>query len=846
MLGAPQRLRCEYLENPLGVDEIRPRLSWWVNDPRPAEIQTAYQIIAASCLELLALDEGDFWDSGRVQSQQTYNVEYLGKPLISERRVYWKIRTYDSDGMPSPWSEGAFFEMGLLTSEDWRAQWIGAPLIGSRASGVPVPLLRREFELTGTTVSARLHISALGLYRAEINGNRIGDGELTPSWTDYDKRVEYQTYDVTKYLRAGDNVLGVLLADGWYAGRTGRGERQQYGRRPLLCAQLSLTLASGTTVVIATDALWRWRPSWIIAADLVSGESVDGRQFAASWSTPECAAQDWSEVTLTEVAAERVATTAPLIKSTAAVTATLISASPQLIYELPCQLLGRIRLALHVSEGALIRVRYADRLTAEGALIAHGGEDSYTAQGLAEGEVFEPAFSLHGFRYVEVSGDIFHEDAVTVSAVALRQAIPVAGEFVCDHAALNSLQIRLNERLRNACFGIPFAGCATGLRTGDTGGAFVNLATTLLNFESAAFYGKWLRDLADAQLADGGFPEVVPAPPGFDDLSRDAGAPRSDVLVQTAWRLYRHCGDRRVLERYFPAIKRFFTGLMGRYPNYIRSNDPQQQPAGVANDLLATAWYYNSARLAARIAGVLGNLTELEEFEGLAASIRSAFRRRFVTPDGRVVSDSPEAYALVCAFGMLEATEYRTAVPELLQHVESGGYLKPTVEILDTLTQLGRLDLAYQVLLRETEHSRETAVGETAPGDQIVGRGIGEWLFTAAAGMDLDRDLSERHNAYRRMRIRPRPPLGIGFPEGPPLRAVEASLETVNGRYEVAWQIDDDGFELSVRVPCNCEAKIIMPDDSVHDVVAGEHEFVMPFSEAGDGIPVLREVSQAT
>ncbi len=312
-------------------------------------------------------------------------------------------------------------------------------------------------------------------------------------------------------------------------------------------------------------------------------------------------------------------------------------------------------------------------------------------------------------------------------------------------------------------------------------------------------------------------------------------------LMQVYHRLYRHYGDRRVLELYFPAIKRFFAGLTDRHPNFIRSDDSQQKTAGVANDLLATAWYYHSTRLAARIAGVLGNLNDLEEFEGLAASIRSAFRRRFVTPDGRVVSDSPEAYVLVCAFGMLEATEYRTAVPELLRHVESGVYLKPTVEILDTLTQLGRLDLAYQVLLRATEHSQETALG-----DQIVGRGIGEWLFTAAAGMDLDRDLSERHNAYRRMRIRPRPPLGIGFPEGPPLRAVEASLETVNGRYEVAWQIDDDGFELSVRVPCNCEAKIIMPDDSVHDVVAGEHEFVMPFSEAGDGIPVLREVSQAT
>lgn len=838
---APLRLRCEYLDNPLGVDELRPRLSWWVNDPRPAEIQSAYRILAASRPDLLTLDEGDFWDSGRVESQQTHNVEYLGKQLISGRRVYWKVRTYDSDGMPSAWSEGAYFEMGLLAEEDWRASWIGARLVGSRASSVPVPALRRDFELSSVPTSARLHISALGYYRAEINGARVGDGELTPGWTDYDTRVEYQSYDVTQYLQQGKNVLGVLLADGWYSGRTGRGERQQYGRQPLICAQLNMTMASGAMLVIATDALWRWRSSWILAADPVSGESVDARQFDAAWSTAGTLGEEWYSVVVANVTPLRVATRGPLVKSMVEVPASRVGPSSEALYELQGRLLGRVRLHLNVSEGALIRVRYGEKLSSDGHLVARGGEDVYTAHGRGPDEIFEPVFSLHGFRYVEISGDIFREDAVRVTAVALRQDIAVAGEFACDHPQLNDLQAEITDGLRQTCQGIPWAGFGPSMRMGGTGEAFANLPSIMVNFEVAALYGKWLRDLEDAQLADGGLPDVVPTPPGLDYLSRDSGAPHSDVFVQCAWRLYRHYGDRRVLERFFPAIKRFFTGLMLQHPSHIRHSEFRQEFPTVPNDLLATAWYYHSARLAARIAGVLGNLSDLEQFEALAASIRSAFRRRFVTPDGRVVSDSAQAYVLVLAFGLLEAAEYRMAVPELLRHIESGEPIDATAELLDTLVQLGRVDLAYQMLLQMAER------GETASaGKQIVGQGIGEWLYTTAAGMALDHDLADRHNAYRRMRIQPRPPLGKGFAEGPPLRAVTAALETVNGRFELNWRIDDDGFALNVRIPCNCTAEVIMPDETRHEVVAGTYEFAMPFSEGGDGIPILREVLQAS
>src|SRR4051812_17879581 len=227
MPGAPKRLRCEYLETPIGIHEPRPRLSWWLDDERPAEIQTAYQIMAASRPEsLVDEDQGDLWDSGRVRSSSSCHVEYDGPPLSSRQRVWWRVRAFDSDGIGSPWSRPTYFEMGLLTTEDWRAQWISAQLMGGKRTPVQVPALRRSFDVQSAIASARLYITAFGAYDVEINGVRAIDVELAPGWTDFAKRVRYRAFDVTRSLRRGENAIGVLLGDGWYCGMLGMSDRQ--------------------------------------------------------------------------------------------------------------------------------------------------------------------------------------------------------------------------------------------------------------------------------------------------------------------------------------------------------------------------------------------------------------------------------------------------------------------------------------------------------------------------------------------------------------------------------------------------------------------------------------------
>ncbi|MGD8832934.1 MAG: alpha-L-rhamnosidase N-terminal domain-containing protein, partial [Pseudomonadales bacterium] len=296
--GAPVRLRCEYLVDPIGIDVIRPRLSWWVGDHRPAELQTAYQLLAASHPDLLAMNEGDLWDPGRVEGRDTTQVEYQGKPLVSARAVWWKVRSFDSDGLPSPWSAPARFEAGLLAPDDWQGRWIRAGLVGSRVATVPVPLFGRRFELTGPVRRARLYVAVRGQVALQLNGQALDPGALAPNWVDFDRRAEYLTYDVGSLLQSGGNDLAVLLADGWYAGDPGSGRRQQYGDRPELLVQLNVVLEDGRHFQLASDGDWRWQPSWILASDPTRGEQVDGVRRRETWLDDGPDAFGWYPVEL--------------------------------------------------------------------------------------------------------------------------------------------------------------------------------------------------------------------------------------------------------------------------------------------------------------------------------------------------------------------------------------------------------------------------------------------------------------------------------------------------------------------------------------------------------------------
>ena len=905
MPGAPKRLRCEYLETPLGIDELRPRLSWWLDDERPAEIQTAYHILAARHPELLERDDGDLWNSGRIESSNTCHIAYAGRPLTSRQRVWWKVRAFDSDGIGGPWSRATYFEMGLLAGDDWRARWIGAQLMGGKRTPVQVPALRRAFELQHGIESARLYVTALGVYDVEINGVRAIDVELAPGWTDFNKRIRYQTFDVTRLLKRGENAIGVLLGDGWYCGTLGLSDRQQYGDRPLLLAQLEITLADGTPVRVVSDDLWKWQRSPILCSDIMLGESVDARQDLGAWSSPGFDSAGWSQVDVLPLrrgialdanasppirVVERLAPTADPVRRRGEF------GVRRLIYDFGQNIVGRVRLTVRASRGTLIEIRHAERLDERGELYTANlrkaaATDLYTCAGDPGGEVFEPRFTFHGFQFVEVSGH-FDESAIQdVTGVVLASMLPETGEFQCDHALLNQLQSNIQWSQRGNFIEVPTDCPQRDERLGWTGDAQVFARTAAFNMDVAAFFSKWLIDLTDAQSANGSVPPLAPVPPALSVMKGDGGPAWSDAIVICPWTVYRCCGDRRILERHYDAMKAFVDNIESRYPALIRADGAIEQWQGFGDwlapdgartgdarfgntpkDLIGTAFFCYSAKLLARIAGVLGNVSDLEHYEGLAQRVRAAFRRRFVTGEGRLVSETQTAYVLALYYGLFDRDETERATATLVRDIEArGNHLATgfvgTPYLLPVLTNHGRLDVAYRLLLQTSAPSwlypitqGATTIWERWDGfTEEVGfqdpamnsfnhyayGAVGEWLYGTLAGLELDPDLSPARNAYRRVRIQPRPPRIEDFPDGVPIRYVSAALDSVHGRYEVTWEIGDGRFTLKVRIPPNCSAKVILPNDETHDVVAGRHEFRIPMgTPADDGIPILSEITE--
>ncbi|MEZ5559501.1 MAG: family 78 glycoside hydrolase catalytic domain [Pseudomonadales bacterium] len=871
MRGAPIRLRCEYLENPLGIDEQRPRLSWWVNDPRPAEIQTAYQIQAALSLEALHAAVAELWDSGHVASRQTCNIVYAGLPPAPGQRVWWRVRCYDSDGVPSPWSDPAWFELGLPAAADWRAQWIGAALTGSATTAVPAAVLGRSFELREAVHSARLYVAALGACRVEINGRRVGTAPLQSDWSDFAREVAYSTYDVTPLLAPGANRIGVLLGDGYYCGHLGAGQRQQFGDRPLLCAQLVVRFAGGAVRVIGTDPAWQWRPSWVLSSDPSRGESVDGRQRIPGWSRPEPPGQ-WYPVEVAGVAPRRRARARPPlvvlgehapvadpIRRPAATPARYQPAEPRWLFDFGRTLMGRLRVSLQAPAGVAVRVRYALAAERNGELSEVHSEDCYSTAGAAEGETFEAQLVLHAFRYVEVTGALERDALGAVVAIAVGARSADSAEFSCDHELLQRFYDTSRAAVRHALLEVPLAGLAPADRVPKVADVGAVVRGAACHQETAALFSRWIEALIVAQRADGGLPAVVPPIPAS---TARAGPGAVDALVVATWSLYRWYGDRRLLEAAYPAVQRFLNGLRAQFPDGLRRDGAaDESPADpLQSELIGTAWYCYSLSLAARMAGVLGRLPDLETFAAGAAHVRDLFRRRFVSADGLLVGDSLGGYLLALQFGLLEGAERPQALARMAHKLRSAGF-HPDIDLrdggllLEVLTREGRSDLACQVLLQTSAPSwlHPLLGGASALVDECrgeIGRlamaSVVEWLICMLAGLALDSDLTLEHNAFRSMRIRPYPPLGPGFAAGAPLSRVRAALDTVHGRYESAWQIDSETFELRVRVPCNCSARVILPDRSEHDVVAGEHHFSMTFAQATDGIPVLREISEAS
>lgn len=831
---APVRLRCEYLVNPIGLETARPRLFWQMKDPRIGARQTAWQVQVATTAEKLISGRPDLWDSGRIADARSAQVEYEGATLAGGERAFWRVRIWNATGERSSWSEAAFWEMGLLLPGDWAgAKWIGLETADPSIS-FPCPFLRRSFHLPATPVRARLAVSARGLYQCSLNGEKVGDGAVfTPGWTEYEVRIPYQVYDVTAQLQAGENVLGAILGDGWFRGNL-INTRNIWGEQISLLARLRIELPGGAVQTLVSDDSWQAKTGPILASDIYNGETYDARLEMPGWNTAKTAqAEGWKPVSVyAPPEAALSARVGPRVRPIMELKPKKITepAPGTWIFHFGQNMVGWVRLKLQGRKGQKIRLRFGERLQDDGTLYTANlrtaeATDYYVFGADGEAE-YEPTFTFHGFEYVELTGCDAPPDLSAVQGIVLHSEMDETGTFFCSHPLLNRLQRNIAWGQRGNFLEVPTDCPQRNERLGWTGDAQVFIRTACFNFDTAAFFTKWLVDLCDAQDATGAFPDVAP----------NAGCGKghaawADAGVICPWTLYTCYGDRRVLERHYTSMARWLDFMEKTADNLIRPDDGYGDWLALAaqptpKPLIGTAYFAHCADLMQRIAGILGRDADAAHYAEQATAVRAAFNREFVATDGTVGTGTQTGYLLALAFDLLSEDKRGAAAAFLVQALEAANWhlttgFVGTPLLAPVLTRIGRDDIAWRLVLQKTYPSwfypilngattmwerwnswtREDGFGDVGMNsfNHYAYGAIGEWLYARGVGLDLDPD----QPGYRHLLIHPAPCAE--------LTQAAAALHTLYGEASVCWRRRNGRLTLEVRIPPNTEASATLP-----------------------------------
>lgn len=843
-------LRTEYKVNPVGIDILHPRLSWEITSNRRDIFQTAYQIRISETVDKLKAGKDLIWDSGKVESGQSIHVIYKGPALNSGQRVYWQARIWDSENLSSQWSETVFWEMGLLETSDWQAFWIQPNIEEDVLKSQPCPMLRKEFTVSREIRSARVYVTSHGLYEMELNGQRVGDQLFTPGWTSYNKRLQYQTYDITQNLKIGKNVLGVILGDGWYRGFLGwNDKRNNYGEKLALLGQIIIKYEDGTTEIFGTDETWKASTGPILISDIYHGEVYDARLEKKGWSETGFSDQDWVDVKVINHEKKiLVAPTGSPVRKIEEVKPikTFITPKGEVVFDIGQNIVGWVRLKVKGSAGTTVTLKHAEVLDKVGNLYTENLRSAkqtirYTLKG-GEEEVFEPHFTFQGFRYVAVEGYPGEPTLEDITGIVIHSDMTPTGSFECSNEMINQLQHNIQWGQKGNFLDVPTDCPQRDERLGWTGDAQVFARTACFNFDVASFYTKWLKDLAVDQFDNGIIPWVIP-----DVLNSGGSAAWADACVIVPWTVYLCYGDERILEEQYQSMKawvnyiqeqagdRFLWNKGSHFGDWLAFNTTRSDYPGATTDkdLIATAYFAYSTYLLQKTAKVLGKKDDSEKYLLLLDNIKNAFQKEFVTPNGRLASNTQTAYSLALAFHLLPDSLIEKAAERLadnvttFKHITTGFVGTPLV--CQVLSDYGYTDLAYMLLNREEYPSwlypitmGATTIWERWDGvkpdstfqdsgmnsfNHYAYGAIGEWLYRVVAGIEID----ENEPGYKHILIQPRP--------GGSLTDAGASIHSMYGKVESSWKILGDQFNITITIPHNTHATTILPNAKLEEVL---------------------------
>ena len=843
-------LRIEYHENPSGIDVEKPRFSWVLKGEGRNLFQSAYQIVVSSDIQKLNAGDWDIWDSGKVNSNSTNQIVFDGASLQTGSTYFWKVKTWDERGVASDWSEVANWSMGMLNYSDWKGKFITCDagyFKGDKYDDLYLPparYLRKSFSIKKKVKRATAYSTALGVYELRLNGDKVGNDYLLPGWTDYKKRLYYQTYDITDDLKQGENVVGAIVADGWYAGYVGftlltKQDRVKalYGENPAFMGQIVVEYEDGSKEVIASDNSWKANLGAIQEADILMGETYDARLDNAGWDTPGYDAGSWKTPKLYPYPSGKLQTSpSTLIKERERLSAKSITEPKPdtYVFDLGKNFAGIAELKVEGPAGTIVQLKFGEILNADGTVMIENlrlarATDTYILKGEGE-EVWQPKFTYHGFQYVEVSGFPGTPDLDAISGIVLSSTALDKSTFSCSNEMNNTLFRNIQTTQSANFIDIPTDCPQRDERLGWTGDAQIYGRSATYNADVASFFTKYAIDLDDAQLPYGAYPNFAPFAYSRVTQYSPAWMEAGVIIPHNNYKVY---GDNRIIEYMYPGMQKFMEFEADASTGYLRpgggSNwgDWLSVDEKTSHDFIASAYYGYCATLMAEMANAIGQEEDAKYYQQLFENIKKAFAEKYILDNGYTTEDSQTTYALALYFDLYPEDLAQKGADRLAEKIKlngnkfSTGFLG-TKHVMLTLTQYGYTDLSYK-LFKQTEYpswgysvvNGATSVWErwnsyTKDADQNSSLNVQmnsfshyafgsviEWMFIHGLGINTE------DAGYRNIVIKPAVSKEMGFMEG--------SYDCINGKISSGWKWKGSKLTLDVSIPANTKAKVYIP-----------------------------------
>ena len=843
-----EKLRIEYLEKPLGIDVTSPRFSWVLIGNGYNRVQSAYQIKVASSEYLI--NNANVWDSGKITSNKTNQIAYEGQPLISGATYFWNVTVWDENGVSST-SKTSFWSMGNLNFIDWQAQYIGHDVGYNKKDKYaelylpPARYLRHAFNIDKKIKRATAYTTALGLYELRLNGNKVGDDYLLPGWTDYDKRLYYQTFDITDQLSQGENVVGAIIADGWYSGYIGYAllvrldkVREFYGVNPAFMGQIKIEYEDGTSEIIASnESTWKANQGPILEADIIMGETYDARLEHKDWDKAGFDDSKWSKPKrYTLPNGKLMASPTTAIKNQETIKPIKITEPKPgtYIFDLGKNIAGIAALKTQGNAGTKITLRFGEILKSDGTLLTENlrrarATDTYILSGNGI-ETWEPHFTYHGFQFVEVTGLTEIPTLETITGKQLSSIKTNASNFESSNPMNNILFENIKTTQAANFLDIPTDCPQRDERLGWTGDAQVFARSATYNADVASFFTKFCIDLDDAQRWYGAYTNFAPFPfsrPGqYSPAWMDAGI----IIPYTMMQVY---GDTRIVKYMYDGMQKFMEFQEKASTNYLRPGAGKNWGDWLAvneetsHDFIASAYYGYDAKLMAEMATILGKTEDAKKYTQVFENIKKAFSEKYILANGNTSEDSMTTYALALYFDLYPEALAQKGAARLAEKIKTNNYkfatgFLGTKHVMLALSKYGFHDVSYKLFLQKEypswgysiengstsiwerwnsftkDNSKNSDLNAAMNSFSHYAFGsVAEWMFQYAAGINTE------DYGYNKIIIKPAIDKDLEF--------INSSTNTINGKITSNWSVKGNHFYMSIDIPVNTTAKIYIP-----------------------------------